>query len=601
MIELYKRAAPHIDRVRLDGGVPTDNVQELLLLKRSNEELKNVLRLSYCPELHGNKIRTSGINNFITKGYDEATSNDLTQTSSASQLFLDKIAPTEKLSAKNTNASPVCSLVHSPITFTGANKWTIEVTSNFYGGTIYASQMGNNECAFFNRQADMRYRFVNASAVGMDFAPTTFSQRWIGKTTVITLSASGDGMVRMYINGLYVASATIESSVVLNWIQRGRGSNFDGNIFSYHVFSDALNAQQVAERASVLRSIFPEIPFTRIGDQIWSVRNYEAVCTPQGTLIPEVQPASNVEKITNAADREFSSDTGWWLKSGETTIANGICNIKTTTGTTSGIEKATLLTNGKWYRLKYDVIANRNGGLQIFNGSSVQSISSTVENNKLFYFYAGGAYFNIARTGSVVDIDIDNISVQEIGWLGSQELYDGIYAQTVGTVEQKTYAAVKAAAMWCHYNNDATLGATYGKLYNWFAVKLLQMDIDYFNAANPTTPWGWRVPAQADFQTLSTYLGGDDVSGGKLKLAGTTYWESPNTGATNESGFTAIPSALRYESGGGFIDTNISFSLHSITEISGAISRLMLRSNTTATDRAAHPKIRGCSLRLIKN
>ena len=71
------------------------------------------------------------------------------------------------------------------------------------------------------------------------------------------------------------------------------------------------------------------------------------------------------------------------------------------------------------------------------------------------------------------------------------------------------------------------------------------MDIDYYNANNPTTPWGWRVPTQADFNTLTTTLGGASVAGGKMKMTGTTYWNSPNTGADNSSGFSAIGTGWR--------------------------------------------------------
>ena len=45
-----------------------------------------------------------------------------------------------------------------------------------------------------------------------------------------------------------------------------------------------------------------------------------------------------------------------------------------------------------------------------------------------------------------------------------------------------------------------------------------------YNAANPTAPWGWRVPTSADFTTLSTYLGGDAVAGRKNEKRRTTYW-----------------------------------------------------------------------------
>lgn len=56
---------------------------------------------------------------------------------------------------------------------------------------------------------------------------------------------------------------------------------------------------------------------------------------------------------------------------------------------------------------------------------------------------------------------------------------------------------------------------------------------------------GWAVPTDADFTTLATYLGGASVAGGKLKETGTTYWNSPNTGATNEVGFNARGAGLR--------------------------------------------------------
>ena len=69
----------------------------------------------------------------------------------------------------------------------------------------------------------------------------------------------------------------------------------------------------------------------------------------------------------------------------------------------------------------------------------------------------------------------------------------------------------------------------YGLLYNWYAVD----DVRDICAS------GWHVPSKADFETLVTYLGGDTVAGGKLKEMGLIYWETPNTGATNEVGFNA--------------------------------------------------------------
>ncbi|HOG20568.1 MAG TPA: FISUMP domain-containing protein [Salinivirgaceae bacterium] len=87
---------------------------------------------------------------------------------------------------------------------------------------------------------------------------------------------------------------------------------------------------------------------------------------------------------------------------------------------------------------------------------------------------------------------------------------------------------------------------TYGVLYNWLAA----MNGDTTSDANPSgvqgaCPEGWHLPSQAEWQQLIDYLGGEEIAGGKLKEAGETHWNSPNEGATNETGFTALPSGYR--------------------------------------------------------
>ena len=89
---------------------------------------------------------------------------------------------------------------------------------------------------------------------------------------------------------------------------------------------------------------------------------------------------------------------------------------------------------------------------------------------------------------------------------------------------------------WVHHKNDIQNENTYGKLYNWFAVA------DKRNCC----PVGWHVPTDAEYTKMINYLGGDSVAGGKMKSTGTTYWESPNTDATNVSGFSGLPGGFRY-------------------------------------------------------
>jgi len=88
------------------------------------------------------------------------------------------------------------------------------------------------------------------------------------------------------------------------------------------------------------------------------------------------------------------------------------------------------------------------------------------------------------------------------------------------------------------YANDANNLTTYGYLYNWFAV----------NDAKGLCPTGWHVPTDAEWTTLESYLNTVAPTGnvgGKMKSTGTTYWNTPNSGADNSSGFTALPGGYR--------------------------------------------------------
>ena len=101
---------------------------------------------------------------------------------------------------------------------------------------------------------------------------------------------------------------------------------------------------------------------------------------------------------------------------------------------------------------------------------------------------------------------------------------------------------------WCYYQNNSANGTTYGKLYNWFAVS---GDSDGDGIKDKElAPWGFHIPTNAEYITLADYLGGATVAGGKMKTdgtaeSGTSLWLYPNAGATNSSGFSALPGGLR--------------------------------------------------------
>jgi uncharacterized protein (TIGR02145 family) len=93
------------------------------------------------------------------------------------------------------------------------------------------------------------------------------------------------------------------------------------------------------------------------------------------------------------------------------------------------------------------------------------------------------------------------------------------------------------AYVW--YGNNVSNKQIYGGLYNWYATNPAT------NGNKQLCPEGWRVASDADFTALTSFLGATTTAGGKLKETGFTHWNSPNTGASNEKGFTALPGGWR--------------------------------------------------------
>jgi uncharacterized protein (TIGR02145 family) len=144
---------------------------------------------------------------------------------------------------------------------------------------------------------------------------------------------------------------------------------------------------------------------------------------------------------------------------------------------------------------------------------------------------------------------------------------------------------------YCWYNNNDAAAQTYGALYNWYTVNMGNL-----------CPTSWHVPTDAEWTTLTDYLGGDNVAGGKLKETGTTHWESPNTGATNETGFTALPGGYRNSLDGGFGGLGYQGTWWSASEGSSSSAwRRRLNSDGSDVDRFRYNYEFGFSVRCIKD
>ena len=138
------------------------------------------------------------------------------------------------------------------------------------------------------------------------------------------------------------------------------------------------------------------------------------------------------------------------------------------------------------------------------------------------------------------DFDNNNYATVQIGtqtWM-AENLKTTHYKNgtAIPNVTDNAAWAALATGAYCDYNNTPANSTTYGSLYNWFTV----------NTGN-LCPTGWHLPINAEWETLTTFMGGESIAGGKLKA--TTLWNSPNTGATNETGFTALPGGGRYTNG----------------------------------------------------
>jgi uncharacterized protein (TIGR02145 family) len=145
---------------------------------------------------------------------------------------------------------------------------------------------------------------------------------------------------------------------------------------------------------------------------------------------------------------------------------------------------------------------------------------------------------------------------------------------------------------WCWYNNDPNNAAIHGKLYNWYAL----------NDSRGLAPIGYHIPTDAEWATLVTNLGGSGAAGGKMKV--TTYWNLPNEGATNTSGFSAIPSGYRANNGP-FANIWNYANWWSRTDANPAPPigawNLTIVNNKANTYRGYSPKTGGASVRCVKD
>ncbi len=153
---------------------------------------------------------------------------------------------------------------------------------------------------------------------------------------------------------------------------------------------------------------------------------------------------------------------------------------------------------------------------------------------------------------------------------------------------------------WC-YNNDANNCTVYGRLYDFSAATQGSTSSSSPSGVQGVCPSGWYLPSNNEYTALETFLGGNSVAGGKIKEAGTTHWNSPNTGATNSSGMTALPGGHYSVSSSTFFNLGSTSNYWTATQFDGSNGwAFNLANNIASVNRNASDKSFGFSVRCLK-
>jgi uncharacterized protein (TIGR02145 family) len=197
--------------------------------------------------------------------------------------------------------------------------------------------------------------------------------------------------------------------------------------------------------------------------------------------------------------------------------------------------------------------------------------------------------------GTVTDVDGNVYKTVTIGsqtWM-AENLKTTRYndSTSIPLVTDGTAWAGLSTPAYCWYNNDEiTYKNTYGALYNWFAVNTGKL-----------SPKGWHVPSDAEWSQLIAALVDSTTAGGKLKETGTAHWVSPNTGASNTYGFTALPGGSHYTNGSFYLNGKYGWYWSSTESSSTDAWHQYMQYNAAGIHRTAGSKIIGFSVRCVKN
>ena len=176
----------------------------------------------------------------------------------------------------------------------------------------------------------------------------------------------------------------------------------------------------------------------------------------------------------------------------------------------------------------------------------------------VFFFQLLFAFYVVSgqETGTITDSrDGQTYNIVKIGnqWWMAENLNVGTYVVSIYTGSSHSDVSDNGTIEKYCPDNDESYCNTYGGHYDWNEMmQYYPSDSGYIGTIQGICPDDWHIPTDAELKTLEMHLGMSQADadntfwrgtdeGGKMKETGTTYWNSPNTGATHSSGFTALP------------------------------------------------------------
>ncbi|WP_372932424.1 FISUMP domain-containing protein [Mariniphaga sediminis] len=540
-------------RVEADSVTVQDETisKQILRHLQNNGRYENV-KLILCAG-GGLKTRASGVNLYVSKAYDMGEADevyqDATQTTESLQLAIgNNIAPNEQSTFKNANGE-IRHLTHPEISFASDEAWSITFVSNSTQDNLLAYINGKVNYGGIRIRTDGRLEIVSDT---VNVPVTSTGVYEFGKNMIVTFTVD-NGALNVYVGGILVFTGTILGGFTTEHIFKGRSSGFSGTLPLYIIESGAITQSQISNDATFLGSLYPEIPTVQIGTQVWTTSNWEAVTTPMGNVIQEMQNASAIELVLGGdfesgliATLLTADETATWTLNTSSPISATQDGLLQVTGVGTNQYRPALYFDGitrvpdRWRKCRFDYKVNSgNCKFSLFNtgGSTTNKFAETLTGNGAveFCYKADGTLYPVLYFDGIntFNVQFDNISDKQLGWADSQELYDGLIAQGYSAAD-----ALKEVAEWCYHNNDSARGEVFGKIYNGFGRTQLVNDIA------TKGDWGYHVATEAELTTLA-------LQGGyKLKVAGTGYWNTDN--GTNQTGFTALGGGTRSDVDGSF-------------------------------------------------